>query len=246
VRGIPVHSPAGTLLVLLGTFAPAIVAVSLTARSEGNAGVRALFGRIVRHPAAVRWFLFAISYFAVIKLSAAVIHRLGWGAWPRFGTEPLALLPFAVALSTPAQAGEELGWRGYALPRLADRIGLAPASLLLGMIWAVWHLPLFFVRGAETFHQSFPAYAAGVVGISVAIAWLYTNSRGGLLLPMLLHAAVNNTKDIVPSVALEAPGVFSIPASRIAWISAAVLWACTIPMLVWMVRTERERRARER
>src|SRR5438045_7892958 len=109
------------------------------------------------------------------------------------------LLTFAVswscwiALSTPFQAGEELGWRGFALPRLGARLGLARASLLLGLAWALWHLPLFFVRDADTFGQSFVVYAVQVVAISVAMALLYVRTDGGLFLPMLFHSAVNNT-----------------------------------------------------
>jgi membrane protease YdiL (CAAX protease family) len=245
VRGIPDHAPLGVFLLYLGTFAPSLVAISLTARAQGNTGVRELFGRILRGPVAGRWFVFALTYMLTLKLVAAVIHRVAFGAWPRFQTAELFLIPFVIATSTVGQVGEELGWRGYALPRMADRMGLAAASVVLGVIWAVWHLPLFFVRGADTFHQSFPVYALGVIAISVAIAWVYTNTRAGLLLPMLLHAAVNNTKDIVPAAVPIPPGTFSFAASRISWITAALLWTCALAMLAWMIRTEPRRAERE-
>jgi len=244
--GIPVGSPLGVFLAYLGTFAPSLVAISLTLRTEGKTGVRELLGRILRGPVAGRWFVFALTWMLVIRLTAALVHRVAFGAWPRFETGELYVIPFAIAISTPAQAGEELGWRGYALPRMADRMGLAAASVLLGVIWAVWHLPLFFVRGADKFNQSFPVYTLGVIALSVAIAWVYTNTRAGLLLPMLLHSAVNNTKDIVPAAVSTPPGTFSFAASRVSWITAALLWACAIAILVWMVRTEPQRAERER
>lgn len=233
-------------LLTLGTFAPSLVAISLTARRHGNDGVRELFGRILRGPIPARGFAIALTYMLVIKLTAAVVHRFAFDAWPRFNTSELFVIPFAIVISTFTQAGEELGWRGYALPRMADRMGLAAASVLLGVLWAVWHLPLFYVREADTFHGSFPAYALSVTALSVAIAWLYTQSRGGLLLPMLLHAAVNNTKDIVPSGLADPPGVFSLAASRIAWLTAALMWVGAIAMLVWMIRSEPQRAERER
>jgi len=233
------------LLLTLGTFAPSLVAISLTARARGNRGVRELFGRIVRGPIPAAGFAIALTYMLAIKLAAALVHRLAFGAWPRFETGELLVIPFAIAISTFAQAGEELGWRGYALPRMADRMGLAPASVLLGVVWGIWHLPLFYVRGADTFHQAFLPYVLGTTGISVAIAWLYTRSRGGLLLPMLMHSAVNNTKDIVPSKLADPPGVFSLAASRIAWLTAALLWVCAIAILAWMARTEPQRAERE-
>jgi membrane protease YdiL (CAAX protease family) len=78
-------------------------------------------------------------------------------------------LPFAVAFSMPFQAGEELGWRGFALPRLAERFGAARASLVLGVIWAFWHLPQFYIQGADTLGQSFLVWAPQVVTISLAL-----------------------------------------------------------------------------
>ena len=116
------------------------------------------------------------------------------------------------------QAGEEIGWRGFALPRLADRVGLRLASLLLGVIWALWHLPQFYIADADTYHQPFIVWALQVVAMSVAFAWLYAKSGGSLLVVMLMHSAINNSKDIVVSGATIAPGVFSLHAPLLAWL----------------------------
>jgi membrane protease YdiL (CAAX protease family) len=221
---IPVDTPAGGALVLLGTYAPGIVAVALTASTGGRAGLRALLEPILRANVAARYYLFAVSYMAAIKLAAAVLHRALLGTWPRFGTEDLLLMPISIVLSTPFQAGEEIGWRGFALPRLLARFGLAGASLLLGAVWALWHLPQFFIAGGDTYHQSFFVWALQVIALSVAFAWLYTRTGGSLLLVMLLHSAINNSKDIVPSGATDPPGVFSLAASPVAWLTAGLLW----------------------
>ena len=84
---------------------------------------------------------------ASIKLGVALVYRIATGAWPAFGQTPLYIMAVAIVFSTPVQAGEEIGWRGYALPRLARDLGLAPASIVLGVIWACWHLPFFFIPG---------------------------------------------------------------------------------------------------
>ena len=166
--------------------------------------------------------MFAVGYIAAIKLVTALIHRALTGQWPHFGTLPSISSRLRSRISTPVQAGEEIGWRGFALPRLASRLGLGPASVVLGLIWAVWHLPLFFVREADTFGQSFPMYTMAVVAISIAISLLYAKSDGGLLLPMLFHAAVNNTKDIVPSAT---PGPRTRSGSRPrSWRGSAWSW----------------------
>jgi len=234
--GIPAYAPLGGVLVLVGTFAPSLVALWLTARTEGDRGVRALLGGVLRWRVAARWYLFALAYIPAIKLTVALVHRLTTGAWPRFGTEPWYLIPVAIAFSTPFQAGEEIGWRGYALPRLAARFGLARASILLGIIWACWHLPQFFIPEADTYRQSFFVYALQVTALSVAMAWLFARTNGSLLLVMLLHSAVNNAKDIVPSVLPGSTNTFGLSASLVAWLTVALLWICAGYFLTTMKR----------
>jgi membrane protease YdiL (CAAX protease family) len=221
---VPVQTPLGYTLVLAGAYAPAFVALALTGWTNGAAGVAKLLKRVLIVDVPARYYLFAIFYMVAVKLTAASVHRVILGAWPQFTWGSLAIIPFAIALSTPFQAGEEIGWRGYALPRLAARFGLARASLLLGVIWAVWHVPQFYIAGADTYHQSFLVWAPQVVAMSVAFAWLYARSGGSLLLVMLLHSAINNSKDIVPSAAPVPPGVFSLHASAMSYIGLAVLW----------------------
>ena len=217
-----------TLLFYLGVFAPALVAVALTARHQGRSGVGALLSRLIQLRAGFRWYAFALTYMAAIKLTAAIIHRLAAGEWPRFFGEPLYLMVAATIGSTVlfGQAGEEVGWRGYALPRLAARFGLAGASVVLGIIWASWHLPLFFIPGIETTGQSFALYVIGVTALSVAIAWLYAHTNGSLFLTMLMHSAINNTKDIVVSGALTPANPFVLRASLLGWLTAGLLWIC--------------------
>ena len=104
---------------------------------------------------------------------------------------------------------------------------------MLGVIWALWHLPTIFVRGADTHGQSFYVYIASVTAISVAMAWLY--GRTGSLAPvMLMHAAVNNTKDIVPSAVPGASNSFAWNASPVGWIALTIAWACALVLLMRM------------
>ncbi len=229
-----IPSPLRQPVILLGVFAPSLVALSLTARAEGAPGVRALLRRVGQWQVAARWYLFAVTYLAAIKLVAALVHRLAMGRWPQFGDVPWYLMIAAIVFSTPVQAGEEIGWRGYALPRLTERFGLGLASILLGLIWAFWHLPQFFIPEADTYGQSFIVYVLQVTPLSVAIAWLYARTHGSLLLPMLMHASVNNTKDIVPSAVPGATNRFGLSASPMAWLTVALLWVCAAYLLVQM------------
>lgn len=222
------------LLFLPGTVAPALVALWLTWRGEGRAGLRALVDRLFDARARARWYLFAVGYMAAIKIGVALVHRVATGGWPRFGDEAWFVIALAIVFSTPVQAGEEIGWRGYALPRLAERFGLARASVLLGVIWACWHLPLFFIAGTDKIGQSFPVYLAQVTALSVAMTWLYAHTRGSLLLVMLMHSAINQASGIVPSAAPGAADPFALTSSLVAWLTAALLWVCAGYFLVRM------------
>lgn len=233
-RWIPAETAAGSVLVLFGAYTPGIVALVLTARIEGGRGVRALLRRLAIADVPARLYVVALSYIAVVEISAAILHRLVAGAWPPFGARPLALIALSIAVSTPFQAGEEIGWRGFALPRLADRFGLRIGSVLLGIIWAIWHLPQFYIAGADSHQQSFVVWAAQVVAISVAFGWLYAKSGGSLLLVMLMHSAINNSKDIVVSAASIPPGVFSLNAPLVAWLGLGVLWTSAAYFLAHM------------
>ena len=226
-----------TPLLYLGTFAPAFVAVGIIAWDEGRSGIDALLRRFT-WPSATRWYMFAIGYMAAIKLTVAVVYRLGTGAWPRFGSDPWYIIAVVIVTSTPVQAGEEIGWRGYALPRLAARLGLARASLLLGLIHACWHLPLFYLPGHGSYGQSFPMYVLGVIGASVAASWLYANTNGSLLMTMLLHSAWNQTVGIVPSADPVATNPFALSASLVGWLTVAILWIPTAYFLVRMRHIE--------
>lgn len=225
----------GGPVFLLGVFAPALVALALTAHGEGRAGVVRLLARIGRWQVDTRWYLFAVSYLAATKLLAALIQRLATGAWPTFGDMSWPLMLGAIMVSTLTQAGEEVGWRGYALPRLAQHLGLGGASVLLGVIWALWHLPLFFLPGSGSDGQSFPIYTLHVTTLSVVMAWMYWKTEGSLLLVMLMHASVNNTTGIVPAALPNATDPWSFEGSLVAWATVGVS-SVVAALLLWQMR----------
>ncbi|MFZ2491887.1 MAG: CPBP family intramembrane glutamic endopeptidase [Thermoanaerobaculia bacterium] len=131
------------LLLFIGVFAPGFVAIGLTAQESGTAGVAALLKPLLAWRSAPHLYGFALGFMAAVKLTVAILHRLVLGTWPTFGAGLWYLILAATVLSTVlgGQAGEEVGWRGYALPRLAGYFGYTLGSVVLGMVWAVWHLP---------------------------------------------------------------------------------------------------------
>ena len=138
--GWPTHLPA-----LLG---PALAAFVVTALVWGRGGVRDLLGRIGLWRMPARWWAATLSPFAFLGVALAVALAAGtlpgWSDFDRFsGLPAIGVLPIAVFVVLAA-FGEEIGWRGFALPQLQRRHGALAAALLVTPIWAVWHVPLFF------------------------------------------------------------------------------------------------------
>lgn len=224
----------GGSVFLIGVFAPGLVALALTAWTGGGEGCVELLERTVRWRVPWRFYAFALLLVPLVKLAVAVLHRVIAGTWPGFGeTNPILLLLATVA-GVIGQAGEEIGWRGYLLPRLTERTGLVIASLVTGVIWAAWHLPLFYVQGADTSGQSFPLWMVEVTSLSVMLAWLYWRTGGSLLLTMLMHSAFNNMKDIVPSGGAPPGNPFALQSSLVFRLTALLLAAVAGTLLVRM------------
>jgi membrane protease YdiL (CAAX protease family) len=143
-------SPPTALLLVLGTFAPSIAAVLVAAR-KGGAETRALLGQFLRWRVGAKWYAVALFGPAALMLVAIGLHVALGGAVPDFPEPsrwPLVAVNLVLVLLMGGPLGEELGWRGFALPRLQARHGALRASVVLGVIWALWHLPLFAVPGA--------------------------------------------------------------------------------------------------
>lgn len=174
----------------LAVYAPTIAALVVTAAQEGAAGVRALLGRLVRWRFGVHWYAFVLLGVPALGLLAAAsgggVPEYRWAEWYLY----LPLLVSQVFLD-PGSLGEELGWRGYALPRLLRILRPLSASLVLGTIWFVWHLPAFFVAGTPQDALSLPAFFVSALSLSILATWLFQSSNGSVLPSLLLHLTAN-------------------------------------------------------
>jgi membrane protease YdiL (CAAX protease family) len=222
----------GIPLVLLfpAAFSPSLVALGLTIWDSRMPGVKALLRGFLIWRVGARWYLFAVFYMAAIGLAMTVAYRLIANSWPPFNPLPwLALVSPILGRGSSrvfVRASEEIGWRGYALPRLAERFGLRQASLILGPLWAAWHLPLFLIPTSGSYRQSFPQYVLEVTAISVVFAWLYSNTRCSLLLVTLMHSAMDET--LITAQAVLPPSrplasAFAVPVDN-SWLFVGFLW----------------------
>ena len=223
---IPASGPASILrqLVFLGgVFSPGIAAIILTWRTEGKASAKYLVLHAFRFPSNSAWYVFAAGYIVVVRLVAASIDRAITGAWPEFGETRVLLIGLGIAISTWVQLGEELGWRAFALPRLAAHIGWRLASIALGILWAAWHLPRFFAQSSDVYQHSFIEFLLQVTALSCTIAWLYLRTDS-LVLVMLMHAAVNNTTGLVRADGPHPGNPFGVSHSLFSWTMTGLLW----------------------
>jgi membrane protease YdiL (CAAX protease family) len=168
-------------------FGPALAAVIVAALTDGRLGLRELLGRLVRWRVGARWYAVALGLPMVLALTAAGLHLL-LGAQTSVNFGELSVLNFVVFVLI---VGEELGWRGYALPRLLAERSALVASLILGALWGAWHLPTFFVAGAPQYGLSFSAFVLLTMAYSIVIGWVYLHARGSVLVASLMHGAIN-------------------------------------------------------
>jgi len=129
--------------------------------------------------------------------------------------------------------GEELGWRGYALPRLLQARAALLASLVLGLLWAGWHLPSFvYVEAAASYGRSFLVFCVWVLPLTALITWVFLHTRGSVLLASIFHAATNL------SVVIFNPGMDT----ERAWLLGGILMALIVLALCFALGPELGRR----
>ncbi|MFY7065366.1 CPBP family intramembrane glutamic endopeptidase [Nocardiopsis changdeensis] len=199
--------------VIAGGFGPMVAAVVVTAATQGRAGVGALFRRysIGRRGALLPYAIALLALLAIAGAAAIPIY-LGDTALDRdLLRTALMTVPAQFVLIALAGGGnEELGWRGFALPRLQGVLSPTAANVMLGAIWAVWHAPLFAMAGTLQADMYFPAYALLCVGLTVILGNVFNSARGGVLAPVLAHAAINVVSGLKAVVAGSPAGAVEV------------------------------------
>ena len=207
--GLSVTTPTGSVLALLGLFGPLIAGVTSTYWTRERAGRRDYWRRMID----VRRI--GAGWYAVIVLTVPLIFVLSigldlltggsGGMWEDSATQifaaPWLLIPFVLSVLLVGPV-EEFGWRGYVLDRLQDRWSALNASLILGVIWSLWHLPLFFIKDTYQYNlgagsPSFWLFMVGIVPLTVLFTWIFNNTHRSTLAAMLLHFMVNFVGELV-------------------------------------------------
>lgn len=198
---IPLHDrmPAGlaVMLTLLGSLVPSTVAILLVSRQHGPAAVRRLLQRLLIWRVGIGWYLAILALAALAVLAVWVSTLLGALAPAVVTTIPVVLFTFLFSIFPGSAMGEELGWRGFALPRLQAGGSAVAASLLIGAAWGTYHLPLFLLGSPTRPLALFLPFALSCVIMSIFYTWMYNGTGGSLLIAVLLHATTNLPLSIV-------------------------------------------------
>jgi membrane protease YdiL (CAAX protease family) len=188
---------------------PALAAVVFVALTGGRRSLAELGRRLLLWRIGWRWYVAIVTIPLGIALSTAAIYALTGGQFsaglPLAMDLPLPMIPLIIAIRLLTDGiGEETAWRGVALPQLLRRMNGVTASLILGIVWACWHLPLIFTVGAPMANNSIPLLFVLLAAESVVYTWLYQHTRGSILAAALFHALIGLWA--IASPAAEATG----------------------------------------
>ena len=237
---------SGAPLGLVGqawTWAPAIAALLAAALTGGRGALRELGSRLVRWRVGWQWYLVVILGPAAFSVAVAGIYTLFGGSWaeaapPAILQGQLLFLPlFLVILTLTDGLGEELAWRGFALPRLLTHHNALVASLILGVLWALWHLPLVWTEGATMYQQPIWLFLMDIMATSVLFTWVFLHTRGSVLIAMLFHGATNLFL-VSPEVASTGDLGLPVLAMVAKWVLVGIVLVVAGPSLVRGPRPE--------
>jgi membrane protease YdiL (CAAX protease family) len=177
---------------LILVLSPAISALIITGLTKGRAGVRALLSRYGIWRVGLGWYGVALLLPGLMLLGAIIVGTLLGKFGQAVPPLPAIVTTFIGALVFNGIFNqEEIGWRGFALPRMQARWSALQSSLVLGVIWGLWHIPLFLELGTPNAQLPYLGFVINVIASSILLTWMFNNTRGSLLLCQLLHQAGN-------------------------------------------------------
>lgn len=201
-----VNGPSWAIaLFFVGGFVPSLLAIFLTWKKEGLAGLRLLGRHIIQFKLGCRWYVFTFLIVIAGTAGQLAINKLqgntfnGHLFWVQLGS----FLPLLII----GPLSEEIGWRGYALGRLQTRWNALTSSLIVGLVWALWHLPLFMMIGTSQHELETPfiGFLVGLMASSILYTWLYNNTKQSLWSAILLHWLYTYAAQVLSSGVTQSP-----------------------------------------
>jgi len=175
---------------------PGLVAILLSFLVMGKTGTGKLFQPIRSWRAGLFWYLFALLFQVVVFYAGKSIDALLGNLYEVtsplysvYGSQAALMAPMVILFAFPGAFAEELGWRGYVLPRLQNKFNALLSSTVIAIIWGAWHIPLLIYFG-DLGANDIPGYAVAVanfIPVAIIYTWIYNNTKGSLLPVTLFH-----------------------------------------------------------
>jgi membrane protease YdiL (CAAX protease family) len=193
---------SGAVFSRLAALGPVAAALLVSHIEGGRRAVHGLLRGLLGWRVGIHWYLAAaLAYPALIGVALGIDLLLGGGAL----THPVNDLKhlhmpfwFLLAINPPFLLCEEIGWRGFALPRLQRKYSAWLATLILGVLWVLWHIPSYLMLGSIHTGVSFPFWAFAILLMSFVFTWLYNGTKGSVLHPWLFHLSMNWSGFLIP------------------------------------------------
>lgn len=223
-------SPAFLACAIGGGLAPSLSAIGVAWLTGGGTGVARLLAPLGRVRVSLGWYAVALLTVPLVTLVAAGLRTtlMGGGVLADVG----ALIPIILIWPLMAALGEEIGWRGFLLPRLQHRFGILTSALIIGVVWGLWHLPADYIALKAYGDWFIPAFLVNgpvvLTAHAIIMSWLWNRTGGNLLLIVLYHLTITAS-------AMAAPSGFTDGASGVAAaaIGAGCFWVVALALLVW-------------
>jgi membrane protease YdiL (CAAX protease family) len=197
--------------VLKAFAGPSLAAYLMIRLTEGTAGIASFRRRFFQTRAGWPWYLFILLGIPALFLLGIIVQPGTLASFQGFPGRGFAgylvyyLINFVIIFLLGGPLAEEPGWRGFALPRMERQYGPLGGALILGFIWAFWHLPDFLTRAQGggpgtswgTVLTNVSIFVVMVVALSVMMTWVYNHSGGSLFIAILLHASINTAGILV-------------------------------------------------
>jgi membrane protease YdiL (CAAX protease family) len=225
---VKAYSPGlNVALMIVAGFGPSLAGIAVVAFFSSRAGLRDWARRCLNWHVGWRWFVLAFLAPPALMLCALAVHATLAGEFPALpasGHIPLAIANFGLVLLIGGPLGEEFGWRGYLMPAISAKLNWRTASLLIGVVWGVWHLPLFYMADTAQSQMAIPVFLLNILAGSVVFGWLFERTQGSVLPALVLHTSLNAWAGILVIVPTAATGrPYTLVTGLLVLIAAALL-----------------------